>query len=84
MSRSVRKPYCMPALGVASQSIDRQRSNRAYRRLFNQRLTGAETADKLLPIREEACWGSRAIWSGDGRQRLISTASPVYAQLCRK
>lgn len=72
MSRSVRKPYLMPALGVASQRCDRVRANRAYRRLATVMLSTSDIEEITLPDSRETGLGDRATWSGDGKPKRFA------------
>ena len=72
MSRSVRKPYLMPALGVASQRLERARANRAYRRLATVTLSTSHPDDILLPTIRDTRLGDRATWSGDGKPKRFA------------
>jgi hypothetical protein len=80
MSRSIREPYLLPALGVASQRRDRQRANRAYRRAAAVALQTVEHDALLLPLQRDSRLGDRANWSGDGKPRRFVPRRSELAQ----
>jgi hypothetical protein len=80
MSRSRRKPFLLPALGIASQRRDRQRANRAYRRAAAVTLQTAEHDALLMPLARGSRLGDRANWSGDGKPRRFVPRRSELAQ----
>ena len=62
----------MPALGVASQRLDRERANRAYRRLATVTLSTSDVEEVMLPDSRETGLGDRATWSGDGKPKRFA------------
>ena len=75
MSRSYRKPYCVPCGDTGSAKKDKRIAARAMRRKQNHVLRvwmTREDEDLIIPPRYECAHNDVWGWNRDGKQRLVS------------